>query len=99
MEKWGFELEERYLYAAPLAGAVRRAGGGEEADGAAGGAPELPSGVPIPLTVSFSDPWPQPPDGLAVFGAVRFLDRNAAGRAPGDAASALVLEVPLELAP
>ncbi len=92
METWGFTLDERYLLAAPVAGAVERAAG-------KGGpaATHLHAGVPVRLKVSFADVWPVAPDGLAPFGHVRFRDQNTSDKAPGDREGRVVLEVPIRL--
>jgi hypothetical protein len=47
--------------------------------------------------VSFAGSWPEPPAGLRPYGAIRFLDRNLADKAPGDTEGRLVLEVPIRL--
>jgi len=88
-ESWGFDLDETYLFAAPVAGKVARAGGGD---------PDLFCGVPTELEVSFDANWPAPPDGLAPVGAVVFRDENLDDRRPGDRGGRRVLEVPIRLA-
>ncbi|MBU0743656.1 hypothetical protein KKA85_00080, partial [bacterium] len=88
-ESWGFDLSEEYLLAAPVAGEVSRAGGGDL---------HLHCGVPTELEVSFGGTWPAPPDSLLPIGAVEFRDLNLDDRRPGDRAGRLVLAVPIRLA-
>ncbi|RKZ10312.1 hypothetical protein DRQ50_14525, partial [bacterium] len=59
MADWGFELEEKYFFAAPVAGDVSRAGGGDLI---------LPCGVPTAVDVTFEPTWPAAPEGHHVFG-------------------------------
>lgn len=87
-ESWGFEVEERYHFAAPVAGEVRGPGRGPL---------RLYCGVPAELSLSFDDAWPAAPDGMGYFGAVRCLDRDASDKRPGDTAGRLVLEVPIRV--
>jgi len=86
MAAWGFDLEEKYFLAGPVPGSVKRAGGG---------ALKLYAGIPTTLKVSFATSWPAVPDGLHVFGQVRFLDTRTDDRRPGDEGGRLVLEVPI----
>jgi hypothetical protein len=88
MAAWGFDLEEKYFFAAPVAGTVKRAGGGRLI---------LPCGVPQDLSVSHEATWPAAPEGHQVFGTVRFLDTHTDDRRPGDTGGRLVLEVPIRL--
>ncbi len=88
-ESWGFDIEETYRFAAPVAGEVSRAGGGDL---------HLYCGVPTELDVSFAGTWPDPPEGLAPVGSLEFRDRNLDDRRPGDTGGRLVLEVPIRLA-
>lgn len=87
-ERWGFELDERYLFASPRRGEVTRAGGGPL---------HLYCGVPAALDVSFAADWPAAPEGLSPVGAVTFRDRNLDDRRPGDDGGQVVLEVPIRL--
>jgi len=88
MADWGFELEEKYHLAYAVAGQATRAGGG---------ALNLYSGVPTKVKLSFDDEWPAAPEGMGMFGAVRFRDENTEDRRPGDDGGRLVLEVPIRL--
>ena len=88
MKEWGFELEERYLLAAPVQGEVKRAGGGSL---------DLHCGVPASLKLSFADTWPEAPAGFAPWGAVTFRDERTSDRRPGEKGGRLVLEVPIRL--
>jgi hypothetical protein len=88
MAEWGFDLEEKYLFASPVRGQVKRAGGGRLT---------LPCGVPTEVKISFSDSWPAPPGDMAVFGSLELEDENTDDRRPGDEGGRLVLEVPLKV--
>jgi hypothetical protein len=88
MEEWGFDLEEKYYFASPVAGRVARDGGG---------ALRFYSGIPTEVKVTFDDSWPAAPDGLAPFGHVRFRDPNTPDKKPGDQRGPVVLEVPIQL--
>ena len=88
MAEWGFELEERYLFAAPVKGEVKRTGGGSL---------DLYCGVPTGLKLSFADAWPAAPEGFAPFGTVICRDERPADRRPGEKGSRVVLEVPIRL--
>ncbi len=89
MAAWGFDLEEKYYFAQPLTGQVKRAGGGRLT---------LPCGVPTHLSISFGDTWPAAPGELQVFGALSLRDTDTADRRPGEKGGRLVLEVPLRVA-
>jgi hypothetical protein len=88
LDEWGFDLEEKYFLAEPVAGEVKREGGGALA---------FYSGVPTDVKITFAHDWPESPAGLQPFGAVQFLDRNLPDKAPGDQGGRLVLEVPIAL--
>ena len=88
MADWGFDLEEKYLFASPVTGSAKRAGGGRL---------NLYCGVPADVKVSFDDEWPAAPDGMNVFGALEFRDNNTDDRRPGDEGGRLVLEVPIKV--
>jgi len=88
MAEWGFDLEERYLFASAVSGKVSRAGGGRL---------NLYCGVPTDLKVAFADSWPAAPEGMGVFGAIRFKDDHTDDRRPGDQQGRLVLEIPIEV--
>jgi hypothetical protein len=88
MEKWGFELEEKYSFAHPVGGEARRAEGGSL---------NLYSGVPTAVELTFAEEWPAAPEGLKTFGTVSFRDENTDDRRPGDKGGRLVLEVPILL--
>jgi len=88
MADWGFELEEKYFLANPISGSARRVGGGDL---------NLYCGVQTEIKIKFTDVWPDPPEGLAPFGAVRFLDTNTTDKLPGDDNGRLVLEVPIQV--
>ena len=83
---WGFALVEKYLFASPFAGTVKRDGGGPL---------KLYAGIPTALKISFAEAWPAAPADLHAFGAVRFLDTRTTDRRPGDKGGRLVFEVPL----
>ncbi len=87
-ESWGFELDERYLFASPVRGEVSRAGGGPL---------HLHCGVPTELDVAIEPNWPAVPEDLSPVGAVIFRDRNLDDRRPGDDGGEVVLEVPIRL--
>jgi len=87
---WGFTLEQKQLFAQAVTGKVSRAGGGPL---------RLYAGVPTRVKVSFADPWPAPPEGMAVCGKVTFRDRNLPDRAPGETGGRVVLEVPIRPEP
>jgi tripeptidyl-peptidase-2 len=87
VKAWDFQLREEYALAQPVVGEVSRAGGGDA---------RLYCGVPTELSLAFADGWPAPPDGMEVFGRVRFLDENLADKLPGDRGGRLVLEVPIQ---
>ncbi|MCB1185110.1 S8 family serine peptidase, partial [bacterium] len=65
MADWGFTLAEEYDLAEPVAGTVKRSGGG---------ALKLWAGVPTDLSVAFEGTWPAAPAGLAPAGFVAFRD-------------------------
>jgi len=88
MEEWGFDLEEKFSFAHPVAGKAVRAGGGPL---------HLHCGVPTEVSLEFDEEWPAPVSGQKAFGAVRFLDRNTEDRRPGDQGGRLVLEIPILL--
>ena len=83
---WGFSMEEKYFLAHAMNGDVQRAGGGGL---------NLYCGVPARLKATFGGDWPAAPEGMATFGAVRFVDENTDDRRPGDQGGRLVLEVPI----
>ncbi len=85
---WGFDLEEKFSFAEPVAGKVERAGGGPL---------RLYCGVPTELELSFDAAWPAPPAKMKAYGAVHLMDTNTADRRPGDDGGRLVLAVPLLL--
>ena len=86
---WGFMLQEKYFFAAPVTGDVSRAGGGDL---------RLYCGVPTQLDLSFAGSWPAAPGGdLRPFGEVSFRDNRTDDRRPGDTAGRPVLSVPIEL--
>jgi subtilisin family serine protease len=86
--EWGFDLEEKYHLAHPVRGKAKRAGGGPL---------NLYSGVPTKVKLIFADEWPAAPDGMGVFGSVKFRDSNTDDRRPGDDGGRLVLEVPIRI--
>ncbi len=88
MEEWGFDLKEKYYFARPVNGSVKRAGGGRLI---------LPCGVPTDLKISFDEEWPGAPDKMAVFGQLELRDANTDDRRPGDEGGRKVLEVPLKV--
>lgn len=88
MKDWGFSVEERYSFARPVRG---------EVEGQGNGGPRLYCGVPVELTLSFDGEWPDAPDAMGYFGAVRFRDERTSDRRPGDRGGRLVLEVPIAL--
>ena len=90
MAEWGFTLEEKYFFASPATGQVKRAGGGGLT---------LPCGVPTELKISFDETWPAAPAGMEVFGSLTLHDEDTEDRRPGDRGGRLVLEVPLKVAP
>jgi len=87
-EEWGFDLTEKYYFAAPTRGQVERVGGGPL---------RLYCGVPVELALSFDGAWPGAPSGLQPFGAVRFRDTHLEDRRPGDDGGRVVLEVPIRM--
>ena len=88
MAEWGFDLEEKFSFAHPVAGEAARAGGGPL---------RLYAGVPTDVSLSFSEEWPAPASGQKAFGAIRFLDTNTKDRRPGDQGGRLVMEIPILL--
>jgi hypothetical protein len=88
MEEWGFDLEEKYYFAYPIQGQVKRAGGGPL---------RLYCGVPTDVELSFTENWPAPPSDLKTFGNISFNDTRTDDRRPGDEGGRLVLEIPIRL--
>jgi hypothetical protein len=88
MADWGFALEEKFSLAQPVAGTVKRAGGGDL---------RLFCGVPTDVELIFADAWPAPPNGMKVFGTLRFHDEKTTARRPGARGGRPVLEVPILL--
>lgn len=88
MADWGFDLEEKYFLPRAVGGTVARA---------EGGGADLYCGVPVKLEVSFSEDWPQAPEGMSAFGSVRFKDQGTEDRRPGDQGGRTVLEVPIRV--
>jgi|GEM_PF-187037 len=88
MEKWGFELEEKFSFADPVKGKAERDGDG---------ALVLYCGVPTAVELTFADEWPAAPVGFQSFGTVGFRDANTDDRRPGDQGGRPVLEVPILL--
>lgn len=87
-EEWGFDLNEKYFFASPVSGGVKRAGGGRLT---------LPCGVPTDLKISFDEEWAGAPGEMSVFGKLQLRDSNTDDRRPGDEGGKLVLEVPLKV--
>ena len=88
MAEWGFDMTEKYYFARPVSGAVKRAGGGRLV---------LPCGVPTELKISFDEEWPGAPGKMSVFGKLTLRDTHTEDRRPGDEGGRLVLEVPLKV--
>ena len=88
MEEWGFDLEEKYYFAHPVQGQVKRAEGGPL---------RLYCGVPTEVELSFAEEWPAPPSDLKTFGNISFNDTNTDDRRPGDEGGRQVLEIPIRL--
>ncbi len=86
MADWGFDMEEKYFFGHAVTGTAKRAGGGRLT---------LPCGVPTNIAVSFKDEWAAAPDGMNVFGELKFRDNNTDDRRPGEDGGRLVLQVPI----
>lgn len=84
--EWGFEVDEKYEFAAPIQGSVETASGGQL---------KLYAGISATLEVSFADSWPAAPEGMHTYGTLIFRDTQTEDRRPGDDGGRVVLRVPL----